>query len=219
MEITTPLGAEVVAGQVLAHLESPEIGGLRAELNESEALLEIAQENYERERRLEERGISSRSELLDAQAELRSVEARARGAEERLRVMGAGRDEEGGHFDITAPFDGVVVERHAARGEVVGSEDQILTVADLSQLWVEFDIYEPDLARVSLGLNVEVQTSAWADQSFPGVITYLSDILDPVRRTIRARVEVANPERSLKPGMFATARGRFRIRRDCGRAP
>lgn len=206
VELIAEVGSRVRSGQVLAHLESPDVGAARADLHETEALLEIARENYERERRLEAQGISSRRELLDAEAELRRLEARLRGTQERLRVLGANLHGDGGHFDVASPYDGVVVERHAGRGEVVGPADQLFTVADLRRLWIELDIYERSLGRVAQGQPVEVFTTAWPGRTFPGRIVYVGDIVDAERRTIRARVEVENPDGALKPGMFATAR-------------
>lgn len=206
VELTVEVGSRVDRGQVLAHLESPEVGATRAELHEAEALLEIAEENYEREGRLEAQGISSRRELLDAEAELRRVQARLASAQERLRVLGADLHDEGGHFDVASPFDGVVVERHAGRGEVVGPTDQLFTVADLSRLWIELDIYERNLSRVERDQPVAVTTTAWPDRVFPGRIVYIADIVDSQRRTVRARVELENTDGALKPGMFATAR-------------
>lgn len=206
IELIAEVGARVSEDAVLAHLESPEVGATRAELHEAEELLAIANENYERERRLEERGISSRRERLDAEAELRRVQASLRSAQERLRVLGADLHGEGGHFDVSSPYDGVVVERHAGRGEVVGPADQLFTVADLSRLWIELDVYERDLGRVREGQRVEVITPAWGDRTFVGEIVYLGDLLAPRTRTVRARVELANADGALKPGMFATAR-------------
>ncbi len=206
VELIVEVGSKVGVGDVLAHLESPEVGAIRAELTEAEALLGIATENYEREQRLEARGISSRRELLDAESELRVMQARAGTAQERLRVLGATSHGDGGHFDVSAPFGGTVVERHAGRGEVVGTEDNLFTVADLSNLWIELDIYERDLRNVRSGLPVEISTAAWPDQTFPGQISYVADILDPVRRSVRSRVEVPNPNGLLRPGMFAEAR-------------
>lgn len=204
-ELRAELGSRVSNGQILAHLESPEVGTTRAELTEAEALLDIARENFERETRLEAQGISSRRDVLDAEAELRRVEARHRSAEERLRILGVASHGDGGHFDVTAPYDGVVVERHAGRGEVVGPSDQLFTIADLSRLWIELDIFERDLTDVREGQEVDVTTAAWPGRSFPARIVYVADVLDARTRTVRARVELDNADGALKPGMFATA--------------
>lgn len=204
-ELTSEVGTRVSSADVLAHLESPEVGMVRAELTESEALLAIAQENFDRETRLEAQGISSRREVLEAQAQLRTMEARRRSAEDRLMLLGAASHGDGGHFDLVAPYDGVVVERHAGRGEMVGPGDELFTVASLTRLWVELDVFERDLARVAEGQSVSVTTTAWPGRSFPARIGYVGDILDAQRRTVRARVEIGNADGALRPGMFATA--------------
>lgn len=167
-------------------------------------MVAIARENHERERRLEEQGISSRRELLEAERALRQAEAALLRAGERLQALGAGVGD-GSQFTVTAPFNGVVVQKHATQGEVVGPADQLFTVADLGRLWIELDIYERDLQRVALGQPVRVTTRAYPDRRFDGEIVYIGDILDATSRTVRARVEVENPDGALRPGMFARA--------------
>ena len=204
MALRADLGTQVRTGQVLAVMESPEVGALRADLHEAESLVRIARENYDRERRLEAQGISSRRELLEAEAELRREEASLLRAAERLQSLGAGQGE-GGQFAVPAPFSGVVVEKHASLGEVVTPADQLFTVADLSRVWLELSVYERDLRRISTGQSVEVTTAAFPSRAFSGRIVYVGDIVDPDTRTVRARVELPNPDGSLRPGMFATA--------------
>lgn len=204
LELRADLGDRVRSGQVLAVLESPEVGQVRSEETEAEALLEIAQENFDREKRLEAQGISSRKELLDAKADLRRAEAALRGSRERLRVLGAGHGE-GGEFGLTSPFAGAVVERHVTRGEMAAPENQLFVVADLSRVWVLLDIFERDLRAVRVGQQVRVTTSAFPDRRFRGKIVYLGATLDSATRTVRARVEVPNRDQALRPGMFATA--------------
>lgn len=204
VRLDADLGARVNPGQVMAILESPEVGVTRAELHEAEALVRIQRENYDRERRLEAQGISSRKELLEAEAELRRAEAAVQSATERLRTLGAA-DGEGAEFAVVSPFAGIVVQKHATLGEVASSSDQLFTVADLSRVWIELDIFERDLARVHRGQHAVVTTAAWPGRTFTGRVAYLADVLDVTTRTVRARVEVDNPSRELKPGMFASS--------------
>lgn len=204
LELRADLGDRVRSGQVLAVLESPEVGQVRSEETEAEALLEIAQENFNREKRLEEQGISSRKELLDAKADLRRAEAALRGSRERLRVLGAGHGK-GGEFGLTSPFAGAVIERHVTRGEMAAPEDQLFVVADLSRVWVLLDIFERDLRAVRVGQQVHVTTPAFPNRQFTGRIVYLGATLDSTTRTVQARVEVPNRDQALRPGMFATA--------------
>ncbi len=204
--VEADVGRRVQLGQALATLESVEVGQIRAEEREAEALLRIAQENHAREQRLADRGISSRKELLEAEAQLRRAEAALHSAEDRLAVLGAAHDHgAGGQFTIIAPFAGVVVMRDANLGEMTTPADTLFTVADLSEVWIELDIFERDLAQVRAGQSVSVMVTAYAGRRFPGRIVYVGDILDPSKRTVRARVEIPNPDGALKPGMFATA--------------
>ncbi|MDZ4257892.1 MAG: efflux RND transporter periplasmic adaptor subunit [Gemmatimonadales bacterium] len=205
VDLRADLGDAVKSGQVLAVLESPEVGQVRSEEREAEELLAIAQENFDREQRLETQGISSRKELLDAEADLRRTEAALRSARERLRVLGAGHGN-GGEFGLTAPFAGVVVERQVTRGEMADPKDQLFVIADLSRVWVLLNVFERDLATVRVGQPVQVTTSAWPGREFAGRIVYLGAVLDTATRTIQARIEVPNRDGALRPGMFATAR-------------
>jgi len=204
--VQADLGARVQRGKALAMLESVEVGQIRAEEREAEALLRIAQENHAREQRLAEQGISSRKELLEAESQLRRAEAALHSAEDRLQVLGASHDHgAGGQFSLVAPFAGVVVARDASLGEMATPADTLFTVADLSEVWIELDIFERDLARVGRGQSVAVMVTAYPGRTFPGRIVYVGDVLDPAKRTVRARVEIPNPDGALKPGMFATA--------------
>ena len=83
--------------------------------------------------------------------------------------------------------------------------DSGLSIADLTTLWIELDIFERDMSSVAEDQSVEVTTAAWLGRSFPARIVYVADILDARSRTVRARVEVDNSDGALKPGMFATA--------------
>ena len=204
LALQADLGTRVRRGQVLVELESAEVGQIRADEIEAEALLKIERENYAREQRLEQQGISSRKELLEAERGLRRAEAALRSARDRLRVLGAGHGD-GGHFDIVAPFAGVVVGRDVSLGEMATPADTLLTLADLSRVWIELDVFERDLSRVRIGQPVSVTVTASPGRTFPGRIVYLGQVLDPAKRTVRARVEIPNPDGALKPGMFATA--------------
>lgn len=198
------LGARVARGQLLALLESPDVGQIRADEREAEELVKIAEENFAREQRLAAQGISSRKELLDAEAELRRMQASLRSAQTRLQVLGAGHGT-GGQFGIPAPFAGVIVAREASVGEMASPEDTLFTVANLSRVWIELDIFERDLTRIRVGQSVAVRTAAYPARDFQGRIVYVGSVLDPARRTVRARVEIPNDDGALKPGMFANA--------------
>lgn len=210
MRIERDLGDEVRTGTSLAVMESPELGEAEAAHEQARVELELARENHERELGLFEKGISSRKEMIEARTEFRSREAAFAAATARHRTLGAvdHRGDSvglGGLYTLSSPIPGTVVERNIVLGQIVGPADDLFTVADLTRLWIVLDIYDRDLARVRQGLSVEIRTTAFADESFEGVLTYLGQVVDPTTRTVKARVEIDNPERTLRPGMFATA--------------
>lgn len=198
------IGSSVAAGQTMVVLESPLVGHIRAEETEAEAMVRITQENFEREKVLAEQGVSSRKELLASETEFRKAEAALKGARQRLQALGAGAGQ-AAEFVLVSPFAGTVVEKHVSLGEMVSPSDQLFTVADLSELWVELDIFERDIGKLSEGQSVIITAQAFPGQTFKGTIFNIGAIVDTVKRTLSARVAIANGRRLLKPGMFVTA--------------
>ncbi|MFQ5536878.1 MAG: efflux RND transporter periplasmic adaptor subunit [Gemmatimonadota bacterium] len=210
VSIEKDLGDRVRRGEALAVLESPELAEAEAAHAQAKVEMELARENYEREAALYEKGISSRKEMLEARTEYETKTAEYESALARHRTLGATEhsDDPGslrGLYTVSSPLDGVVVARDLVQGQIVGPEDDIFTVADISHLWLTLDIYDRDLARLREGLEVEVRTSAFPDETFRGTLTYVGQVMDSVTRTVKARVEVDNPDQKLRPGMFATA--------------
>ncbi|RLS54907.1 MAG: efflux RND transporter periplasmic adaptor subunit [Planctomycetota bacterium] len=116
------------------------------------------------------------------------------------------KGEELSHYPVTAPFDGTVITKDVVLLERVGPEQQILTIADLSTVWVAADIYEthlPLLARLS-DQTVRLRCEAWPDKSFEAQIFYTGDVVQETTRTISLRALAPNSEGLLKPGMFVT---------------
>ena len=156
--------------------------------------------------------ISPEKDVIRARQELAEVGADLAFSRERFHLLGIDIDQfENQHkgdqhplIAVTSPINGSVIERAATQGEVVSPEKPLFIVADLSKLWVIIDIYEKDLGRITPGTAVTVSTTAYAEKSFPGFISYLSEVMDEKTQTVKARVEVENANRLLKPGMFAT---------------
>jgi cobalt-zinc-cadmium efflux system membrane fusion protein len=111
---------------------------------------------------------------------------------------------EASHSTLRAPFDGIVIKYDVAEGEVVETERELFTIADLSTVWVQADVYEKDIASIHQGQEVKFLVDAYPGETFVGKITYVSDFLDPKTRTAKVRCEVPNPQGRLKLEMFAT---------------
>lgn len=118
------------------------------------------------------------------------------------------------HITINAPTGGVVIHKNATEGMYVETGTQIYTIADLSQLWVKLDAYESDVKMIRYGQQVEFTTEAYPGETFAGSIIFIDPALDPETRTVKVRVNVANPDNKLKPEMFVRAVVRPRLAED-----
>jgi cobalt-zinc-cadmium efflux system membrane fusion protein len=211
VEVYASIGSAVSVGSSLALLDSTELGEARAEHAKAVALLDLAKSNVERERRLFEQKISPQKDLLAAQAEERRGEVEVRMLHEKLRLYGLSDGEINGsnaapsRYMVRAPGPGVVLEKEITLGEVIEAGKKVFTISDLSTVWVLLNIYEKDLAKVTRGTSVKIQTESYPGEIFAGKVAYIGDVVDLQNRTVSLRVEVPNPSRRLKPGMFATA--------------
>jgi membrane fusion protein, heavy metal efflux system len=215
VDVPAKLGDVVKAGEVLAELDSIELGERKAAFLEAKVNLEVARRNYQRESNLFKQQISSEKEYLEAKGTFERSEAAYRAAREALRLVGLSDDEIDGltwggsgrhafsYFPLMSPFSGTVIARHITLGELVRPEDTPFTIADLSTVWVLVDVYERDLARVAKGDPVLIRVDAYPGETFQGRIAYLSNTVQTATRTAEARVEVANLDGRLRPGMFA----------------
>ncbi|MGH7658121.1 MAG: efflux RND transporter periplasmic adaptor subunit [Gemmatimonadales bacterium] len=205
VSVRTDLGRRVGRGDVLAIVESPEIGVTRGAWQRARAAVEIAQKNYEREKRLYDQLISPQKDLLAAEGEYRTAQAELGASLAKLTALGAEPEGEGGRFGLASPVAGIVVERHATPGQIVGPSVDLLTVADLRHVWITVDVYETDYGRIRNGAMAQIMPAAVPD-TFAGRVTYAGGIVDSVSRTMKVRVEVENESRRLRPGMFARVR-------------
>lgn len=212
VQVPAPLGARVSRGEALAVVDSTELGAAKAAFLRARARHEVALRRFERERSLFADRISSEQEVLEAEGAAREAAADLAATRETLRLLGLGDgaierlswdDPQSSLVPVRAPFAGTVVAREATIGELVAPEDTLFTVADLSQVWLWIDLYERDLAHVGVGDRVEVRLDARPDEALAGELAYVADQVDPESRTVRARVDLPNPGRRLKPGMFA----------------
>jgi Cu(I)/Ag(I) efflux system membrane fusion protein len=115
------------------------------------------------------------------------------------------------YLTLYAPADGWVTEKNVVAGQKVMPNDSLLVVADLTEVWGEADIYESDLPYVKVGMPLEIELPYWPDKVFKGEIDFLYPYLDPESRTLKARLDIKNPELLLKPQMYANARLSYRL--------
>jgi cobalt-zinc-cadmium efflux system membrane fusion protein len=207
-------GQRVKAGQPLAYADTVEIDQAFSEYMKAKGKRELAEKTLRREELLFEKKVCPEKDVLQARQEFSAAEADLALSIERFRFLGINitqverQRSNGGNrhplIPIASSIGGVVIEKTVTQGEVIGPDKNLFTVADLSTLWLQIDLYEKDLARIKTGQGVNLSVTALPDRNFKGRISYMGDLLDEKTRTVKARVTVDNSGGLLKPGMFAT---------------
>ncbi|HEX2661139.1 MAG TPA: efflux RND transporter periplasmic adaptor subunit [Polyangia bacterium] len=212
--LTAGIGSRVERGQVIAEIESAEVGEARAALISATARLQAADANLRRERELAEKKISSAREREMAEAQWAIERAGVRGAEQRLRAIGLSNTDlkgvdqrdDGGRVPIRAPLSGTIIERLVTLGQAVERATDAFKIADLSKVWVLLDLYEKDLAKVRVGQAARIRTDSLPGEVFTGHVAYVVPVIDEATRTAKVRVEIDNAQRKLNIGQLVTAK-------------
>ncbi len=213
--LTVAEGDRVAQGQVLATLDSPELGQVTGDYLAAATAASVAREIADREKLLFERKISSEREWRLAEAEAVRTRATKEAAENRLHTLGLADAElehlrVEGHFasevSLRSPLSGVVASRTAAVGKIVQPGEGLFEIVDLREVAIAIDVYEQSLTRVHPGQRVEVQTTSTGTTTFSGRVTSVGAVVERNTRTVKVRMILPNPDRVLRPGMFATVR-------------
>ena len=196
------LGQEVKRGQVLAVLSSPMLSEQRSELRSAERRLELARTTYQREKKLWEEKISAQQDYLQAQQAMQEAQIAVANANQKLLALGAAPASSAlGRYELRAPFDGMVVEKHISLGESVKEDASVFTISDLSTVWAEISVAANNLSLVRIGEPVSIRSTAF-DQAASGTVSYVGSLIGAQTRTATARVTVTNPQRVWRPGLF-----------------
>jgi cobalt-zinc-cadmium efflux system membrane fusion protein len=211
-DLRVNVGDEVKQGSTLFVLSSREVAAAIADRVASQRDLELSEKTYAMTQDLFEHEAASRMALQQAENDLAKARAKVAQAEEVLHVLGFDDTPAGGgralasRMPIHAPISGTVTERTITNGQFVGNDSTaLLTIADLSTVWVQADIFERDLHRIAAGQKADVTTAAYPDDHFGAEVARIGSVVDAQTRTAKMRFVVANPGLRLKPGMFTTA--------------
>lgn len=206
------VGQDVKKGTLLAMIHSVDLGLAEGDYLKAKARLEEAERSHVRAKELYDGKAVSLAELQRREAAMKTAQAEIREAKNRLELIGV-PGEEIERLDqeqtiksdvpLRAPFDGRIIMRNLTRGEVVETDQKLFTVANLTDVWVIGNVPEKDLQFIRKDQKVNVVLAAYPHAIVTGTITYIGDVLDPATRTMRIRVTVPNPDRLLKPEMFA----------------
>ena len=200
--VKASLGDKVKRGDVLAVVESVELSEAQSAVTQTQAAVDVAKKNFDRQKELQTAGIGARRNYDEAEASLRRAEADMAAAAQRTRVYGGSSS--GASVTVRAPIDGEVVDRHATVGEVVDPEEPLFVVADLSKVAIAGRVYEKDIATAQSGAAARLTLQAYPGKQWDGVLDYVSPRLDEKTRAITVRMTLDNTEKELKPGLFGS---------------
>ncbi|NBA94535.1 efflux RND transporter periplasmic adaptor subunit [Pseudomonas sp. R5(2019)] len=196
------LGQTVKQGDLLAVIASSQISEQRSELAASQRRLELARTTFERERQLWQEQISPEQDYLQARQALQEAEIALGNARQKMSALSGGVVLTGGNrYELRAPFDGVVVEKHLVPGEVVSEASSAFTLSDLSRVWATFGVSPRDLGKVQVGETVRI-SAVELGQQVTGTVSYVGSLLGEQTRTASVRVALENPEGAWRPGLF-----------------
>ena len=200
-------GDFVHRGQTVAVLNSSDVASARSDYAKAKIEAGRAGRVMDRQKLLFEHGAGAEKDFIDARAQAEAANAELARARQRLDLLNVPVTANVDTVPLVAPANGVVLDVGAAAGEFsksLESANQLITIADLSNVWVVGDVYEKDLAKLERGKKVLVTLQAYPDQQWKSRIDSLSGSLDPATRTLKVRVTLANPGQKLKPEMFGT---------------
>lgn len=198
-------GSTVKKGDALAVVRVPELGKVRGALAATVAKVASARLNAERLAALADKGLATKQEAVQAKAEADALDAEGNALRDQLAALGTAGAGGGAELVLRAPVAGVIISRDAVVGQPVTAEQTIASIADLREVWFLGRVFEKDLGRLRVGAQAEVELNAYPKERFAGSVEYLGQQVDPVARTVTARVRLANRDGILRIGLFGSA--------------
>ena len=206
-QLKVQLGEEVVKGQPLLVLDSADLDTAYADYERGKANSALAIKSRDRLRELVRTSAVAVKELQQAETDLLNADVEKQRAESRLRQIGVDPEvsTKSRAVTIVAPISGSVIDLNVAPGAYWNDATAaLMTVADLSTIWVTANVPEKDTALVAKGQPVDVTFAAYPGEMFKSQVLFVSNVLDPDTRRTKVRISLDNPDTRFKPGMFAT---------------
>jgi len=207
VEIKARLGDVVKKGQLLMRVQSNDISGAFQQYLKAVNDERLAHTQLQRAQILFDKGAIAQKDLEVAQDAEQDAKVDLDAAVQQLKLLGVDKDHPTGIVDIVAPISGVIVEQNVTNAAGVQglSSPNPFTISDLSNVWIICDVYENDLDAIHLGQFADIHLNAYPDKALKGRIDNIGPILDPSIRAAKVRLEVPNPDRLMRVGMFVTA--------------
>lgn len=202
-------GQRVQKGDVLAVVESAELASARAQFISMQAKAQAARAQLQRLKQLSQDGLASGQEIANAQSEDTTLQAELRAARLKLTAFGAEAAQsllDGARIKIRATLSGDILKRQAIVGQTVEANHTLAVIGDLDTAHFVARLLEKDLAFIQVRASADVQLNAYPQEVFSGTVETIGKQLDPMARTVVARIRVKNKNDLLKVGLFGTAK-------------
>ena len=212
-EILAVPGQLVKQGDVLAKITSTELTQSQLAYLKAKSASQLADQAANRAKILYKEDVIALAELQKREAESSSARAEFRAANDQLRVQGMNqasidRLAKTGVIEsinnVIATIPGEIVERKINKGQVVQPADALFTVADLSTLWAISEVPESNSYLIRKGQKASLIIPSLRNQEIEGTVAHVDSIVNPQTRTVVVRMELANKDSQIKPGMLAT---------------
>ena len=212
-KVHVELGAVVRRGSPLVTIFSAELAESQTKYMSMAAMLEADHKKLERTRKLVEIGAASRQDLEEITAVHEAHATEVEAARQRLQLLGLSPEQVRtltsssqvvSTIVVPAPITGVITSRSTNLGQVVAMGQELLSVTDLSEVWLVGDLYEQDFKTVRVGSEAAITTPAYPGLMLRGRVSYIDPRVDPQARTAKARIEVQNSDGRLRLGMYVT---------------
>jgi len=201
------LGDSITNGQLLASLESPDFFAAQDNYVKAKSVEQLTRRALQRQRELLENKIAAQKDVDQAISDYESAKSDLDTSVQQLLAYGFDpkSDKLGQPLRVFSPLSGQVVEMASAHGEYrTDVTAPLMTVADLSTVWLTASVQEKDLRYLAKGQEINASFAAYPGEKFTGTILFVGDLVDRDIRVTKVRVAFANPQHRLKPGMFAT---------------
>ncbi|HDL18518.1 MAG TPA: efflux RND transporter periplasmic adaptor subunit [Bacteroidetes bacterium] len=186
--------AKITATTIEQGVHQAEAGLVSAKVQESNLLLE-----FDRARRLNRENAMSMQQYDAIKTQYEAVKAQVQQAEAALKSVKSQLND----ATVTAPISGIIGSRFYEAGDMANPAIPLVTIVQMNRVKIIFEATEEDLGILSVGQKVDVVITSYTGEKFSGKITKISPVLDPLTRMAKVEVIINNPDRKLKPGMYA----------------
>lgn len=207
LELKVALGERVLRGQVLAVIDSADLAQAYDDNDKAADALRLAEKALGRQKEQSKIGTVSDQDLDQAKSNYVQAEAEFARTQAHLKTLGVPAESKPAdrRLKVTAPVAGSITALAVTPGTVINDPTQsIMTIADLSTVWVTAMVPEKDVGDVAKNQDAEVSLVAYPGRVLHGKVLFVSDVLEPDTRRNKLRIAFANADYALKPNMFAT---------------